>query len=165
MCVWPCASLHRDHSPLQELVAVKAPQSPVLNHKASSSASWSHQGQGSQTSRAVGEGRGRTPSAAPHSCTGMKRVIFTQRQVGWRGKAPRRPSTSRGNPKKDWNKICILKQEKKILKIKIFCLFRPLPSILVCFVHLYYVLTSPYQGQKYPLKRKVEFLWCTRVTP
>ena len=51
-------------------------------------------------SRAAREGRGRTPSAAPHSCTGMKCVIFTQRKVGWRGRAPRRWSLWQVNLKK-----------------------------------------------------------------
>ena len=77
---------------------------------------------GARKAELLGRGGERPPSAAPHSCTGMKRVIFTQRQVGCRGRAPRRPSTSRRNPK-DWNKNCILKQDKKNLKIKIFSVF------------------------------------------
>ena len=64
---------------VSRLFTATKPQSP---------ASECHQGQMGQASRAVGEGRGRPPTAAPCSCTGMKRVIFTQGQVGWMGRAP-----------------------------------------------------------------------------
>ena len=62
----------------------------LSNAKPQSPASWCHQAQRDPASRAVGEGRGRTPSAAPHSCAGRKPGIFTHRQVWWRGRAPRR---------------------------------------------------------------------------
>ena len=95
------------------------------------------------------------PLLPPHSCTGMKHVIFTQGQVGWRGKAPRGWSSWKNNLKKQWNKISILRQNKKNLNITLFvCLFQPLPSPLVCIIHLHCALTRPLQGKKYPFHHK-----------
>ena len=78
MCVCPLPPCMETSSPVQSLVAVKAPpisspqaQSPRAQHPSVTRAR-------GQARRAAGEGGGRTPSAATHSCTGMKPVIFTQ---------------------------------------------------------------------------------------
>ena len=62
--------------------------SPALNHRASEHSLLVSPGKPGKQS--WGEGRGRTPTAAPQSCAGMKPVIFIQWQVGWRWRAPRR---------------------------------------------------------------------------
>ena len=57
-----------------------------------------------------------------------------------------------------WNKIHILRQDKKNPKIKFsLCLFGPPPFPLVCNVHLHYTLTRRPQWQKYLLNHKDQF--------
>ena len=66
-------------------------KSPVFRHRVSEPSILTSPGpEGPQASRAAGEGRGGTPTAAPHSCTGRKHELFMQWKVGWCGRAPRR---------------------------------------------------------------------------
>ena len=152
----PTAPLHSDQQLFTGTGACEGPISlPVSTTKLQSPASWCHQGQRSRRSRAVGEGREGPPRLPPHSCTGMKPVIFTQGRVGWRGRAPKRWSSWKEDLKKQRNKIPILREDKKNLNIPLFfCLFQPLPSPLVCIFHLHFNLTRPLQGKKDPFHHK-----------
>ena len=146
-CIETCSSL---------LVAVKAPQ---VSQSQPQSYRVQHPGvtraRGAREAELWGNGGEGPPLLSPHSCTAMKHVIFTQEQVGWRGKAPRRWSSWKEDLKKQWNKIPILRQVKKNLNITMFvCLFQPLPSPLVCIIHLHCALTRPLQGKKYPFHHK-----------
>ena len=59
----------------------------TLSHKALEPSIPVSAGQRAQGSRAVGEGRGGTLTAASHSFAGRKQELLTQGQVGWMGRA------------------------------------------------------------------------------
>ena len=102
------------------------------------------------------------PPCCPSLLTGMNHVIFAQWQVRWMGRTPRRWSPWQANFKKEWNKNCISRQDRKHFNINLFlCPFGPPPSPLECSEHLQYVLTWPPQGKKYLLHHKDElfFFW------
>ena len=65
----------------------------LSNAKPQSPASWCHQAQRDPASRAVGEGRGRTPSAAPHSCAGRKDPCCCPSVLRWEEGPPLLPLT------------------------------------------------------------------------
>ena len=148
-CTCVCTCVHAHCSPALRPAALywwlwRPTSLPVSTTKLQSPASWCHQGQRSREAELWGNGGEGPPLLPPHSCTAMKHVIFTQEQVGWRGKAPRRWSSWKEDLKKQWNKIPILRQVKKNLNITMFvCLFQPLPSPLVCIIHLHCALTRP----------------------
>ena len=137
-------------------LACSQPQSPRAQHPGATRA------RGARQAELWGRGGEGPPTAAPCSCTGMKRVIFTQKQVRWRGRAPRSPQEKL---KKQWNKTHILKQGKKNSNIKFFSALWPRPCPLVGIVHLHYVLTNTPQGQESLTTIKMNFPRASHVTP
>ncbi|CAM9718510.1 unnamed protein product [Rangifer tarandus platyrhynchus] len=93
VCVCVCVSGQayiKTSSPLNNWRSHLKPSFLFLSYKVSEPSILESPGPEGPGKQNCGGGEGRTPTAAPHSYTGVKHVILTQGQVGWRGRAPRR---------------------------------------------------------------------------